>query len=114
MYFDGPPPQRTTRQKSSPSRNYVPAYHANGTGRDLMSFYPTMQVLPHTAKVYNAIKPVCWIGRLMKYTPDGDHYPAHDIGHFPVSKVMLQADYSAYITTGKDNLDMVVAIQPSS
>ena len=58
MYFDGPPPQRTTRQKSSPSRNYVPAYRANGTGRDLMSFYPTMQVLPHTAKVYNAIKPV--------------------------------------------------------
>merc|ERR1712139_723435 len=45
----------------------------------------------------------CWIGRLMKYTPDGDHYPSHDIGHFPVSKVMLQADYSAYITTGKDN-----------
>jgi len=43
-----------------------------------------------------------WIGRLMKYTPDGDHYPAHDIGHFPVEKVMLQADYSAFITSGKD------------
>ena len=56
MYFDGPPPR--SKYKSSPGRNYVPVYRANGTGRDLMSFYPRMKVMPHTAKVYHAVKAV--------------------------------------------------------
>ena len=56
MYFDGPPPRSKT--KSSSSRNYVPQYRANGTGRDLISFWPQINVMPHTAKVYHAIKPI--------------------------------------------------------
>ena len=30
-------------------------------------------------------------------------YPSHDIGHFPVEKIILQADYVAYISSGQDN-----------
>ena len=56
MYFDAPPPRSKT--KSSSSRNYVPQYRANGTGRDLMSFWPRINVMPHTARVYHAIKPI--------------------------------------------------------
>ena len=29
---------------------------------------------------------VCWIGKLVKFTPDGGHYASHDIGHFPVDR----------------------------
>ena len=57
MYFDGPPPQRTTRQKSSPSRNYVPAYRANGTG-EFNVFLSNNAKYYHIQQVYNAIKPV--------------------------------------------------------
>eukprot|EP00944_MAST-04C_sp_MAST-4C-sp1_P009476 g9476.t1 len=45
---------------------------------------------------------VCWIGKLVKFTPDGGHYASHDIGHFPVDHVMLQSDYAKYMKDGID------------
>ena len=54
MYSGAPPrPKQNLRD-----RNYVPQYRANGTGRDLMSFWPRINVMPHTARVYHAIKPI--------------------------------------------------------
>ena len=44
----------------------------------------------------------CWIGKLIKFTPDGGHYASHDIGHFPVRCVMLQSDYAKYMADGID------------
>ena len=55
VYFAGPPParKRTPHQKISVGR-----YNVDGTGRDLMSLFPVPRIMPYTAKVYHALKPV--------------------------------------------------------